>query len=257
MPRACLVFLAVAAAATAPTAASWGSHWRRGLAALLFAVDDCHATPAGWLDSASRGERRCRPAVPRRSPTTAGAPRDGWRAGVVAELASLALALLSAEAGLGTFRLTWRRTPCSWDRGKWRGRLLASVAVRGRRDRLGESCGRKNLGYGVHGVEAYADPIGAAGAVLLRRASGDLAGTRSTGQWAFPPSDMNTSMTCCCRAAHRAGVFGAAVGAGFRRDGPAVAGWTGMAGLGRAGWCCRCCRCVRRRTFPWTDCSCS
>ena len=178
-----LWFFLVVIAATSYYRRIMGWTVAAGLAALLFAVDDCHATPAGWLAGRNAvtamlfgllaliAHDRWR--------------RNRWRPGIVAGPLALALALLSAEAGLATMAYL---VPYAVfvDRGKWRDRLLALtpcvvIVIIWR-------VVWAAMGYGVHGVEAYADPISQPGRFLLGVA--EIGPVLLTGQWASPPSDM-------------------------------------------------------------------
>ncbi|MCU0685466.1 MAG: hypothetical protein MUF34_25035 [Polyangiaceae bacterium] len=110
-----------------------GSTWAAGLAALLYAVDDAHGVPVGWLANrnglcaavfgllavgayAHGRERGSRPAA--------------WLAH-----AALAASLLSAEAGLAAFLYMGayihpaRPTPCRARQGPWRLEPRCGLAV--------------------------------------------------------------------------------------------------------------------------------
>jgi len=154
-----------------------------GLAALLFAVDDAHGTPVGFL--ANRNVLiaaffgvltiivydRWR--------------RDNWRPGMVCTPLLLALSLLSAEAGLST---------CAYlgayavfiDRGRWKQRLTCLipcvlVVIVWRLVWTG-------LGYGFENAGVYIDPLGEPleyiAAMKIRLPFLLL------GQWLLPPSDI-------------------------------------------------------------------
>lgn len=154
-----------------------------GLAALLFAIDDAHGTPVGFLSNrnvlvaaffgvlAIMAYDRWR--------------RENWRAGVVCAPLLLVMSLLSAEAGLST---------CAYlgayalfiDRGKWRERFAslipcAFVVVIWR-------LAWTSLGYGFENMGVYIDPLGEPleyiAAMKIRLPFLLL------GQWLFPPSDI-------------------------------------------------------------------
>lgn len=154
-----------------------------GLAMLLFALDDAHATPAGWiagrntLIAAALG-MWCLAAHDRWR-------RDGWRPGAAVAPLLLVVSLLSAEAGVATLAYIVPHA-LFLDRAPWRRRLLALtpyfVAI------VLWRIAWVARGYGVQGVESYVDPITAplkfvwsvleVGPILL------------LGQWALPPSDL-------------------------------------------------------------------
>lgn len=155
--------------------------WAGG-AALLYAVDDAHGMPAGWLADrnallatffgilAVLAHDRWR--------------RDGRKLGLAAGPFFLGLSLLSAEAGIGA---------CAYlaayaiviDPGTWRARCVSLVpylAVV-----LVWRVLWTSLGYGVMNSGYYVDPIGqpARFATSVLRYGPVLL----LGQWAIPPSD--------------------------------------------------------------------
>lgn len=153
------------------------------LAALLFALDDAHATPAGWIAGrntlvAATFGVWCLVAHDRWR-------RAQWRPGAVLAPLLFALALLSAEAGVATLAYLvphavfldrargWRRLAALLPYGVllivWR----IAWAMRG---------------YGVAGVGAYVDPVGAP--LEFIRAVLDVGPVLLLGQWGLPPSDM-------------------------------------------------------------------
>ena len=157
--------------------------WLAGLAALLYAIDDAHGMPVGFLAnrnvllSALFGVLallahdcwRC----------------DGWRAGAVLGPLLLALSLLSKEAGVAI---------CAYlaayalllDRGTWRGRFLALVpyvvVV------LVWRMVWTQLGHGVAHLGLYVDPI--AEPERFVTAVIERAPLLLMGQWAFPPAEI-------------------------------------------------------------------
>lgn len=157
--------------------------WIAGLAALLFAIDDAHGTPVGFLSN--------------RNAVLAAVfgilvlivhdqwRRNGRRSGIALGPLLLAASLLSAEGGIAT---------CAYlaayamfiDRDRFVRRFTAlipyvAVVVIWR-------CLWTYLGYGVAGVGAYVDPLGEP----LRYLSAviDRAPFLLLGQWAVPPSDI-------------------------------------------------------------------
>lgn len=154
-----------------------------GLAALLFAVDDAHGMPAGFI--ANRNALMA---------TLFGVltiiahdkwRRDNWRTGMFAGPVLLAISLLSAEAGIST---------CAYlaahmlfiDRGTWRKRIASmvpyvAVIVVWR-------FFWTYLDYGMENVGVYVDPV----TEPLRFASTlkDRAPFLLLGQLALPPSDI-------------------------------------------------------------------
>jgi len=157
--------------------------WAAALAALLFAVDDSHAMPVGWLAN--------------RNALVAGAfgvlallahdrwRRDGWRWGAVLAPLALLAALLSKEAAVsvGGYLLAYA---LFIERGPWRRRLLSllpcllvGIVWYG---------AYKGLGHGSARSSVYIDP----GQDPLRYAWQALrhAPLLLCGQWALPPSEL-------------------------------------------------------------------
>ncbi len=154
-----------------------------GLAALLFAVDDAHGMPAGFI--ANRNALMA---------TLFGVlaiiahdkwRRDNWRVGIFAGPVLLAVSLLSAEVGIST---------CAYlaahmlfiDRGAWRKRIAAmvpyvAVVVVWR-------FFWTYLGYGMENVGAYVDPVGEP--LRFISAVKNAAPFLLLGQWTPVPSDI-------------------------------------------------------------------
>jgi hypothetical protein len=157
--------------------------WVAGLAALLYAIDDAHGTPVGFLAN--------RNAV---MATLFGVLtliiHDKWRRenlciGLFVGPVLLAASLLSAEAGIATCAYLFAYA-VFFDRGTLRRRFAAmipyvAVVVIWR-------IIWTYLGYGVEHMGAYIDPLGEPlsyiGAVKNR------APFLLLGQWALPPSDI-------------------------------------------------------------------
>ena len=157
--------------------------WVAGLAALLYAVDDAHGLPVGWL--ANRNaliaavfglltllvHDRWR--------------REGWWPGAWLGPVILALGLLSAEATLavGAYLLAYA---IFLDRGTWKARLARLVPY-------GTVVGiwrlwYQHLGYGAWGSGFYVDPVREPG--LFAAAALDRAPVLLLGQLGLPPSDL-------------------------------------------------------------------
>jgi hypothetical protein len=153
-----------------------------GLAALLFALDDAHATPAGWLAGrntllaaflgivALLAHDRWR--------------RDGWRIGAIAGPAAFLASLLSGEMGVAT--LAYVVPYALWiDPAPWKRRLAATAPYL-----LVVIVWRVTwaaLGYGVYGVAAYVDPL--TQPLRFARVVLETGPIMLMGQWALPPSD--------------------------------------------------------------------
>lgn len=157
--------------------------WVAGLAALLYAIDDAHGTPVGFLAN--------RNAV---MATLFGVLtliiHDKWRlgnlrTGLVVGPALLAVSLLSAEAGIATCAYLFAHAVFI-DRGTLRQRFAAMIPY------LAVVVIWRflwtYLGYGVENMGAYIDPLSTPlsyiGAVKNR------APFLLLGQWALPPSDI-------------------------------------------------------------------
>jgi len=154
-----------------------------GLAALMYAVDDAHGMPAGFI--ANRNALMA---------TLFGVlaiiahdkwRRDNWRAGIAVGPLLLAASLLSAEAGIAT---------CAYlvahmlfiDRGTRRQRFAAMVpyiAVV-----LIWRVLWTHLGYGVENTGLYVDPVSEP--LRFISAVKNAAPFLLLGQWALPPSDI-------------------------------------------------------------------
>jgi len=162
--------------------------WIAGLAALLFAVDDAHAVPAGWLAN--------------RNALVAGFfgictilahdrwRRDGWKPGMVLAPLALLAALLGKEeaVSVGGYLLAYA---LFLDRGSWRRRLaalwpclLAGALWFGL---------HRGLGYGVFASEVYVDPLTDPARFAQRVVQ--YAPALLLGQLALPPSDLAASFS--------------------------------------------------------------
>jgi hypothetical protein len=154
-----------------------------GLAALLYAIDDAHGTPAGFL--ANRNSLMA---------TLFGVlaiiahdkwRRDNWRLGMLAGPLLLVASLLSAEAGIST---------CAYlaayilfiDQDIWRKRIASmipyvAVVVAWR-------LLWTHLGYGMENIGVYIDPLSEP--LRFALALKDRAPFLILGQLALPPSDI-------------------------------------------------------------------
>ena len=125
-----------------------------GLAALLYALDEAHATAASWI-SGRNGLLATLFGVLTIIAYDRWRRRGGWLGIAVVPLL-LALALFSAEAGSGTLAFIIAYA-LFLDRGSWRSRLkgvlpcVMVVLLWGTIRTVG--------GYGAHGCEGYVDPI--------------------------------------------------------------------------------------------------
>lgn len=164
-----------------------------GLAALLFAIDDAHGTPVGFIANrnallatffgllAVLAHDRWR-----RDPPAAG------RAGAVAGPVLLVLSLLSAEFGVGTLAYLIAYA-FFLDRGTWRARVtsLLPYGLVVLVWRVAWTCG----GYGVFGTDLYVDPLAEPvrfAVSVLRRVPVLL-----LGQWAGLPSEISNFYSVC------------------------------------------------------------
>lgn len=169
-----------------------GPTWVAGLATVLFAIDDAHATPAGWL--AQRNALISAVLVVLMLLAHDRARRDGWRPGAWLGPLLLALALLAGEAavaGLGYLaaqavlrpRVDGAASPSALRRA---GRALASLwpylAVV-----LAWRVLYDALGYGAEGSGVYLDPGREPGAFLA--ALPDRAAALWIGQTTWLPAD--------------------------------------------------------------------
>ena len=134
-----------------------GVSWLAGLAALLYAVDEAHGAPAGWL--ANRNAL-----VATLFGLLCLLAHDRWRRGEGggarhAALAALcfALALAGGEMGLGAFAYLVAYA-LFLDRGSWPGRL-ASLAPCGA-VLVGWAAVYRAFGFGASGSGLYVDPVG-------------------------------------------------------------------------------------------------
>lgn len=172
-----------------------GPLWGAALAALLFALDDAHGNPIGWLANRNTllatlfgllaliAHDRWR--------------RDGWRPGMVLAPAALLAGLLSKElavcaaAYLAAYAIFL-------DRGTWYRRLatLLPCLVTG----LVWYLVYKMLGFGTMASGAYVDPGHNPGHFLERLI--DHGPILLLGQWALPASDLSMGWSSGALIAH-------------------------------------------------------
>jgi len=178
-----LWFAALVAAAACLYRRVMGLTWIAGLAALMYAVDDAHATPAAWL--ANRNI-----VIATFFGVCSLLTHDRWRRGggpAAALLASTLLAgsLLAAEAGLSTVAYLVAYA-IFLDRGRWRSRLATlgpyiCVAIAWR-------VAWAVLGHGALHVGYYIDPLHEPMRFLI--ALVHRAPILLLGQLALPPADV-------------------------------------------------------------------
>jgi hypothetical protein len=129
-----------------------------GLALVLFAVDEAHGAPVGWI--------ACRHLLVAAVPSVLGLyahlryREDGWRPGRYLSFAGLALGFLGGEAALGAvaYWIAYEIAgPCGSRAPGWRPRLLDTLPV------LGFSAiyfvAYKAFGFGAFGNEVYVEPL--------------------------------------------------------------------------------------------------
>jgi hypothetical protein len=158
--------------------------WIAGLAALLYAIDDAHGMPVGFLAN--------RNAV---MATLFGVltiivhdkwRRGNFRIGLVVGPALLVVSLLSAEAGIATCAYLFAHAVFI-DKGTWRRRFAvmipyAAVVIIWR-------LLWTYLGYGIADVGAYVDPLSDPFSYIAEVKN--RAPFLLLGQWALPPSDIS------------------------------------------------------------------
>jgi hypothetical protein len=160
-----------------------GPTWVAGVAGLLFALDDAHGTPAGFLAN--------------RNVLIAGVfgvlaliAHDAWRRegrwwGMLVAPLLLAACLFAKEEGIAT--CAYLAAYSLWlDRAGWMRACLAltpSILVV-----LLWATLRANWGYGVHDMGLYVDPLTEPGVFAL--ATAQRLPILLLGQWAMPPSDI-------------------------------------------------------------------
>ena len=156
-----------------------GAGWVAGLAALAFALDDAHGSPAVWLANRNAlvgslfglvalfGHDRWR--------------RDGWRAGFFLAPVALLLALLGGEIAIATggYLLAYA---LFLDQGRWRDRLGALFPCAG----VGVAWALfyRAFGFGARGSAMYIDP--GADPALFARAALERGPLLLMGQWTLP-----------------------------------------------------------------------
>jgi hypothetical protein len=165
-----------------------GAGWVAGLAALLYAVDEAHAMPAAWL--ANRNSLLATAFGLLALIAHVRWRRDGWRRGAAASAFCFALALLSAEAGLGAlaYFAAWALVV---EEGPWLRRvrsLIPAGAVF-----VGWAVFYRLAGFGAHGSGLYLDPGDGPAAYLA--ALGWRAPFLLLGQWSPVPAEISILVT--------------------------------------------------------------
>jgi len=169
--------------------------WVAALASLLFAIDDAHGMPAGWL--ANRN-------------STLGAlfgvlallahdrwRRDGWRPGAALGPVLLLVALLAKEeaASAAAYLLAYA---LFLDQGSWRRRAASLVPylVVG----VAWQAAYRWLGYGLDGLGVYSDPVSEP-LRFARRVVSD-APVLLLGQFGVPASDTSLALSASAFRLH-------------------------------------------------------
>lgn len=168
-----------------------GPTWVAGLATLLFAIDDAHATPVSWI--AQRNALCSATLTVLALWAHDRARREGWRPGGWLGPGLLALALLAGEASVAV--LGYLGAHALWlEPARREGEPAGARVARGLRALgpyaavvAGWSLLYVTLGYGARGSGIYLDPMGEPGAFLV--ALPDRAAALALGQWAWPGAD--------------------------------------------------------------------
>ncbi len=188
-----LWYVAIVAAAAMLYRRTMGPTVVAGLAALLYAIDDAHGGPVGWLAnrnallatffglSALIAHDRWR--------------RDGWRLGAIVAPTLFVISLLSAEAGIATGAYVIAHV-LFIDRGRPSHRagvfvLYAGIVIAWRLT-------WHQLGYGVSDLGLYVDPLTEPARfvrLLLQRVP-----TLLLAQWAGPPGELTIFISAWGRA---------------------------------------------------------
>jgi hypothetical protein len=156
-----------------------GPGWVAGLAALVFALDDAHASPAVWLANrnATLGTLFGLAALWCHDRWR----REGWRPGLFLAPAALILALLGGEIALatGAYLIAYA---LFLDRGRWRDRFFSLLPCGMAAD--GWAVTYRALGFGARGSAVYIDPAG--DPWLFPRAAFERGPLLLMGQWLVP-----------------------------------------------------------------------
>lgn len=161
-----------------------GATWVAGLAALLYALDDGHGMPVGWLANrntviaAAFGVAACLAHDRWR--------RAGRRGGRILGPLLLGLSLLAAEAGIGTLAYLIAHAVVL-DRGSWRRRAATLLPYFG--VVVVWRATWAVLGYGSAHAELYTDPIAEPGTFVV--AVAQRLPILAMGLLSVPPADLS------------------------------------------------------------------
>jgi len=156
-----------------------GPGWVAGLAALVFALDDAHGSPAAWLANrnALLGSLFGLVALACHDRWR----RDAWRPGLFLSPLALVLALLGGEIAVATGGYLLAHA-LFLDGGRWRDRLLSVLPCAG----VGAAWALlyRAFGFGARGSAIYIDP--GADPALFARAALERGPLLLMGQWTLP-----------------------------------------------------------------------
>jgi hypothetical protein len=158
--------------------------WAAGLAALLFAIDDAHAMPAGWIANRNAcialffGLLTLWAHVKWREDN-----RSEW---LTLSVFSLVIALLAKEEGLAACAYLFAYA-VFLDPGRLMTRVISMLPYAG--TVVGWRLIYRALGHGITGAEVYADPLLSPGDFVLKLLH--RAPVLFLGQWGLPPSDIH------------------------------------------------------------------
>jgi hypothetical protein len=166
--------------------------WAAGLAALAFAIDDAHVSPADWI--ANRNATIATLFALLALVAHDRWRRDGWRPGIVVAPVALLLGLLGGEMALagGAYLIAYA---IFLDESPGRSRLLSLLpsGVTG----AAWALAYRALGFGATGSAMYVDPV--ASPLAFSRAVVERGPLLLFGQWVLPSQ---LSLLLSQRAAH-------------------------------------------------------
>lgn len=158
-----------------------------GLAAVMYAIDDAHGLPVGWISNRNAllavlfGVL----AIERHALARSLEPSPERARAAIAAAGAFALALLSGEASLGTLAYLGSHA-LVLDRGTWAARARSLVPYLALT--AAWAVPYTMLGYGARASGMYIDPGGETGAYLM--ALPERVALLLQGQLGFPPSDV-------------------------------------------------------------------